>query len=279
MRFFKVKNLGELKKIVKRSKEKIYFLAGCTDFMVYYKDGMIEEDATFIDISEIKELKGIKEYKDRIEIGSLTTFSEIIEDKIIKKYAPVLVEASKTIGSKQIRNRATIGGNIANSSPAGDSIPALYVLGSFLKLIKGERRRKVKIEEFFIGVKKNILENGEIIERIIIPKKKINFYSFKKIGPRNALSISKVSCAISGYIKDRVVKDISISFGSVGPTVIRCREAEEFLIGKRVSPSIISKAKEKALKVISPITDFRSSGMYRFHTAGVLFERILKEAI
>jgi len=278
MKFFKLRKINKIEEIIKK-KGKIYFLAGCTDFYVYYKDGFIKEDSILVDISEIKELKGIKEDRNSIVIGSLTTFTEIIDSRILNKHANVLVKAAKTIGSKQIRNRATIGGNVANASPAGDSIPALFVLDSKLELVKGKRKRIVKVEEFFKGVKTTILENGEIIKSIIIPKKNFNKSVFNKIGPRNALSISKVSIAVNARVERKIIEDIAISFGSVYKTVVRCRESEEKLKRKKIDKGLIEEAKKLALNKISPITDFRSTGLYRFAVAGVLFERAIEEIL
>ncbi len=257
MEYLRLNNIKELDKIDK--KKKIYFLSGGTDFMIMYKENMIEKDARIIDISNLN-LNYIKEDKNKIRIGAATLFSDIVENKIIDKYVKTLKLAASTIGSPQIRNRGTIGGNIGNASPAGDSIPALMVHNSIIVTNEG----KYPIENFFKGVKKSILKNGELIKEIVIPidNKKRNMFYFKS-GPRNALAISKASLAVNILMEKGIIKDVNLAAGAVGITVIKCKKCEEFLKGKKLEKNIIEKATEIIKSDISPITDFRSTKFYR----------------
>lgn len=277
MNYYKPQKLSEITKITSKEKAKIYFLAGATDLYVQLKEQSLQEPNIFIDISELKEIKEISENKTEIHIGAGITFTEITESKIIGKNAPLLIAAAKEVGSPLIRNRATIGGNIANSSPAGDSIPPLYVMDAKLLLNYKNTDRLVDIKNFFTGPKKNILTNGEIIVKIIIPKKKYNFFTFKKLGPRKALAISKVSLAIVGNIFNGKINQIKISAGAVAPTVIRCTKTESYLKGKIIDEETIKTACALIETEVTPIDDFRSTAQYRQKMSAILLKKSLQQ--
>ncbi|MCD6413748.1 MAG: xanthine dehydrogenase family protein subunit M [Elusimicrobia bacterium] len=269
MRFLKIEKLSDLKTV----REKVTFLAGGTDIYPLLSDGFLENEI-FCDISGIENLKKISIGKKEIKIGALVTFSRIRQNSVLSHYAGALVKAAGEVGSPQIRNRATIGGNVATASPSGDSIPALFVLKARIKTNK----RTIPVEDFFMGVKKTVLAKNEIITEIILPKNKM-FSDFVKVGPRKALAISKVSVALAVKKKNNIAEEVLIAFGAVAPTVVRARKAEQFLTGKIFSKDNISKAAEIAKGEISPIDDFRSTGKYRRSVAGVLVARILEKAI
>jgi CO/xanthine dehydrogenase FAD-binding subunit len=272
MEFLKVWSLTELINEAAKIKNKIYFLAGGTDFMVMFKDDMIPDDSTVIDISGVKELRFIKEEANKIIIGSLTTFSDILESKLIEKQASVLYQAVSTIGSPQIRNMGTIGGNIANASPAGDSIPALFIHNA--KIVTN--LNEYKITDFFTGVKSTVLKNGEFIKDIEIEKlPKGSKCFFFKSGQRKALSISKVSLALGIKLNRGRVDFIRISAGAVSKTVIRATKTEDFLFRSIITKDTIEKAKEILKNEISPITDFRSTENYRKEMSSYFLEKAL----
>ena len=270
-----------------RKKVKVYFAAGTTDLYVQMKDNALSVPNVFIDISALDELKKISTVGNSISIGAGATFREIINNSLCKKYLPLLVESAREIGSPLIRNRATLGGNIANSSPAGDSIPPLVALGASAVLRLGKSTRKVPIEKFFTGPKKNILNNGELIEKVLIPKNNFNFHKFLKLGSRKSLAISKISLAVTAKITNgKVISDIKIAAGAAGPTVIRCRKTEEFLTSSQeekrtppLTPKIIAAARELISSEILPIDDFRSTARYRRQAAAGLLEEILLEIL
>jgi len=267
--FIKLTNMAQLGKLKKRVK----FIAGGTDVFVLLSDGQLT-DEIFCDISSLKDFDKIEAKKNFIHIGAGATFSKIVESTILKKYANCLVEAAETIGSPQIRNMATIGGNVANASPSGDSIPPLFVLAAKIKTNK----RIIDIDKFFKGVKKNILKKNELITEILIPKKKA-FSFFYKIGPRKAMAISKVSAAAAAALEKRNGRVIwaRIAFGAVAPTVIRALSAERTLAGKPLTDGVIECARRRAIEEISPIDDFRSTAAYRKEVAGVILRRILQK--
>jgi len=266
-RFIKISKLADLKKLRKPVK----FLAGGTDIYPLLKDGFLENEV-FCDISEIKELKEIKIKKDVLEVGALITFSDVIEKPLFRKYANALYESALVMGSPQIRNRATLGGNIANASPSGDSIPPLFVLKAKIKT----NLRTVDINRFFTGPKRTILKKNEIITGIIIPKEQRESY-FMKVGPRKALAISKVSVAAAFKVQKGIIKDVRIALGAVGPTVLRAKKTEKFLEGKKLSKEHIRTASELASSEATPIDDFRSLAAYRKKVVGSLLEKILEK--
>lgn len=269
--YFKPKNLNEALELAREYGNNKRFLAGGTDLIVRLKDNLIKED-NIIDIKDIIELKGISEKGDRIEIGSLVTFSEIIESEILNKYSPLLVLASKKIGSPQIRNKGTIGGNLCNASPAGDSIPPLMCEEAELVLKSIEKERVIKIDEFFWGPGKTCLNNDEILVKIVIKKWK-NSHSgfFNKLGQRNALTIAIASNCVKIDREDGVIKDIKISLGSVAPTVVRAKKVEEALLySKKLNEDELLKISSLVENEIDPITDVRGSREYRIEVSKYL---------
>lgn len=262
--YYKVKNLKEAINLSKKFGKNKRFLAGGTDLIVRLKDNLIKEE-NIIDIKNIEELKGIKEVEDEIHIGSLVTFSEIIESDILKKYSPLIVEASKKVGSPQIRNKGTIGGNICNASPAGDSIPPLFCEDAKFFLESTNGSRIVNIEDFFKGPGKTILKEDEILTKIIVKKWKKNESGFfNKLGQRNALTIAIASSCIKIKKVNGKIDDIKISLGSVSPTVVRAKKVEDRI------KNLNTYKREEILKIcnevekdINPITDVRGSREYR----------------
>jgi len=262
----KIKKISQLKRV----RRKVRFLAGGTDIFPLLSDGLLEEEI-FCDISLLTGLKKIEVRKNTIAIGALVTFAQIKESKVLAKYAPCLVQSACEMGSPQIRNMATLGGNVANGSPSGDAIPPLFVLRAEIKT----DRRKIPAEKFFTGPKKTVLKNNELITEIVIPKEK-RFSAFLKMGPRKALAISKVSAAVSLKMQKGAVNEILIALGAVAPTVVRAYKTERFLSGKKITGQTIKKAAEMVRGEISPIDDFRSTGDYRRMVAGILVSRILE---
>ncbi len=257
--------------------ENPYFIAGGTDLLIRIKDDFLPWPFTVIDISGLSELKGIQIDKDYITIGALTTHGEIEKHKDLKLYTPALTQACSHVGSPQIRNRATIGGNIGNASPAGDSIPPLYVHGAEIHLVEASGERWVKIEDFFKGPGKTVRKPLEIIKEIRIAREKVDFGAYVRLGQRNALAISKVSLALWGRKNNGSIEHINIAMGAVGPTVIMAKETADFLKGKHISGDIIKEAGQIIEKEAKPISDLRSTQEYRGKMTSVLLEKALEQ--
>lgn len=213
-------------------------------------------------IGNLKELKEIKESDDNLEIGAACTLSALLRSKEVPE---VLKEAIRQIASPAIRNMGTIGGNICNASPAGDTLPVLYALDAKLKLTSENSSREVCIKDFILGPRKILLEKNEILENIIIPKAEFNKTYYEKVGARKASAISKLSFVGLAEIENEKIKEIRISIGSVAPKVVRIKEAEDILIGINMNDleSKMEEVKKIYSKEIVPISDQRSTATYR----------------
>jgi len=237
-------------------------LAGGTDLLIDLRIRRYRPK-NIIDISRLKELKYIIDEGDKVRIGSLTTLQELIESPIIRSKAPLLAEAAYNMSSWQIRNIATIGGNLCNASPAADTAPPLMIYEAKLKLISIDGERAVPITKFFKGPRKTELRSNEILAEIEIPYVKDVGSSFIKLGRRDAFTLSIVAVATAVSVKNGKFSDVRISLNAVAPTPIRAYTAENYLKGKDVTIDEIKKAAELVLKDISPISDVRASAEYR----------------
>jgi xanthine dehydrogenase FAD-binding subunit len=273
--FFLPKTLEELWQILSDIPDAMIY-AGGTDLLVRLKNSHLHE-IPLVCIERIDQLKIIEERGDNIFVGSGVTHAELMKNSLICKNFPVLVNALKVLGSPQIRNMGTIGGNIITASPAGDTLPPLYVLEAQLELCTRTGKRLLPIEQFITGPGKTQLINGEILTGILVPKAHgFNIHHFEKVGKRKALSISIVSfCALVKLSSDGIVEYARFAWGSVGPTVIRCHEAEDLLIGNKLSTEILKKASESVRRVVRPIDDIRASAWYRREVACNLLTRLI----
>ena len=238
-------------------------LAGGTDFMVAWNAGLLD-GKTVLDLSGVQEWARIRVSTQAARLGALVTHAQIQEHPILQKEFPLLVEACSTVGGTQIQNRGTIGGNIANASPAGDSFPPLAVYQAELIVSSAGARRRVPLLDVFAGVKKTTLRRGELIEAVELPyaaRPSRRFY--RKVGTRAAQAISKTVGAGLLWLKGGVVADCRIAFGSVAPTVRRLKTVEDFVRGKRLTPALAKEAAALSAADISPIDDFRSTRAYR----------------
>ncbi len=252
------------------------FIGGGTDLMVLMAADMLSPDP-LIDISRIPELRGIRETEEGLEIGAATPLAELASDP---RLPSVLVQGAASVGSLQIRNLATVGGNICNASPCGDTITPLIVLEGELVLISPAGRREVAVAEFFTGPKKTVLNQDELLAGIKIPRKNLSGgSSFKKIGQRNGQIISQVNVAVWVKVKaGRKVGEIRAAAGSVGPVPIPLLKAAATLKGSGMTPGIIADAARLASIEISPISDVRATADYRRSVIGTLLTDALAEA-
>lgn len=253
-------------------------LAGGTDLLVRLHDRIAQPWPTLLVLENIKQLHKITATKTGITIGPLTTFSDIENSALLRKHASPLVAAAALAGSVQIRNRATIGGNIANGSPAGDTIPPLYALGAAIEISSVKTKRVVPIEKFFIGPGKTVLKTNELITAIKIPRLH-NHGFFMRLATRRALAISKVSVAASLILKKSKVESAKIALGAVAPTVIRASRTETYLIGKELTSEVIEEASGIIKEEARPIDDIRSIAAYRKEMTGVLLARGLESIV
>ena len=246
-----------------------YIMAGGTDLMVvkHQKSGIVPNfDKDVCYISNLKELQYIYEDEQGVHIGAGTKFVDIENSMIVPD---LLKQIIHELASPNIRNMATMAGNIANASPAGDSIVGLYLLDAKLELVNVNGSRLVPIEKFILGVRKIARKSNEIIKEIFIPHHDdINTY-WRKVGSRAAESISKVTFAGGYQVEDGVVKDLRMAFGSIGVTCVRDQKIEQKCIGMTVEElhKNIDNILNDMSKNITPITDQRSTKEYRYKVA------------
>lgn len=258
---------------------KARLIAGGTDLVVRLKQDMVREDI-IIDISRINELDGIYDKDGSIHILPLSTHTQIIESDLVRHYGFVLWEACKTIGSPQIRNRGTIGGNVGNASPAGDSITALFVHEAKVVITSINGERILDIEDFFLGPGKTALGDDEMITDIFFPKANENEVGFfKKLGQRKGIAISIINVAAKlTYVGNNRFSKAVVSLGAVAPTVVRGRILEKAIVENSLdSPDKLFYISRLAFREVSPISDIRGSVEYRRDMSiNLLYEGLLE---
>ena len=255
-------------------------MAGGTDLLIAMREKGLQPSCV-VDIKRITELQGIQSLNGGgLSVGATTTLHEIETSKLVRQVCPVLSDAVGLIGSLQVRNRGTLGGNLSNGSPAADSAPALLVLDAQLELASASGTRMVPVETFFAGPGKSVLEHGEILKRVRIPQPTPGTQSvYLKFGPRKAMDIAVVSIAVSlRWDSKGCCSDARIALGAVAPTPLRVKKAEAALIGK-LDEEQIQAAVALAAAETSPVDDIRGGRVYRAHLVKVLAARAIKEAI
>ncbi|WP_419394279.1 FAD binding domain-containing protein [Cytobacillus praedii] len=260
--------------LLSKNETKHRIIAGGTDAVVRMKEGQWRPSA-WINIKGLKDLRYIKEKNGAIHIGPLTTHTDIIHSPLLQKRADVLFEACREVGAVQMQNMGTIGGNIGTASPAGDTIPALYVLEASIELQSINSSRLIPINQLFTGPGRTVIKPNEMITNIIIkPQTENEIGIFQKLGPRKAQSISIVNVAIMlSMASNRECLGGKIAFGSVAPTIIRAKKCEALLSLNPLTDDIIENIAKVAWKEVMPITDGRATAEYRRDMASALLER------
>jgi CO/xanthine dehydrogenase FAD-binding subunit len=262
--------------------------AGGTDLMVMLEAGQLPP-GRYVSLQRWPELVRITPTDAGVAIGALTTYSEIQESPRLEREYPLLAVAARETGGRATQNRGTIGGNIANASPAADTPPVLLVYDAELEIVSAAGTRRVAYERFHKGYKQMDLAAGEIIARIHLPSRTAwlppggkDYY--RKVGTRRAQAISKVCVAgalrVEGGIArpepDRRVQDVRIALGSVAPTVVRAFATEASLRGRLLDADTVAEAERTLLSEIAPIDDIRSTARYRARVAGNLLREFLQ---
>jgi carbon-monoxide dehydrogenase medium subunit len=274
-------NLNEATRILLELGEKACLLAGGTDVFTAMREKGFQPEV-LVDLKGIRELRGITSAGDhRMSIGATTTLREVETSKRVNEVCPVLAETVGQIGSIQVRNRGTIGGNLGNGSPAADSAPALLILDAEVELESPAGGRTVPIELFFNGPGKSTIKRGEIMRRVIIPapKQETRMVSLK-YGPRQAMDIAVVSVAVAlTFDPSGGCQMARIALGAVAPTPVRTRQAEALLVGGKLTQQHLEQVAEAARAEAQPISDIRASAGYRSHLVEMLVKRAVKEAV
>jgi CO/xanthine dehydrogenase FAD-binding subunit len=252
-------------------------IAGGTDVMVLYSAGKLPHQ-NLIDIWNISELRQIEVFPDAVRIGAACTYTAVRQHELISREFPLLAAAASWTGGIANQNRGTLGGNIANASPAADSLPALLVYEAELTLVSVRGERRVAHRDFHTGYKQTLLAADELIRDISLPRRFSGYISYtRKVGARNAQAISKVCLAALGQMAGGTIRDIRLAMGSVAPVPLRLEETERMLAGKRIDPALLAIARKSVAKEIRPIGDIRSTARYRSVVAGNLVAEFLEK--
>jgi CO/xanthine dehydrogenase FAD-binding subunit len=244
-------------------------MAGCTDLYVSLEFGTLP-DRRFIDLWGLDGLRGIREQGSRLRIGALATYSDLIASPLVRRWLPMLAAASREVGGAQIQNRGTIGGNIANASPAGDTLPVLAAAGAVVMLRSAAGQRRVPFTSYYTGYRQSVRQNDEIVLAVEIPRVDGRQW-WRKVGTRRAQAISKVMMA--AVCPPRRDDGVRVAFGSLGPTVIRAAGAERVLTeGGSIDAAIAALHDD-----VRPIDDIRSTAAYRRTVAGNLLAQFWHE--
>jgi CO/xanthine dehydrogenase FAD-binding subunit len=249
--------------------------AGGTDLMVLFESGKLTHKH-FINILPFRELKQIEVTDDFVIVGGLTTYTQIQSNEVLQNEFSMLCQAASETGGLAIQNRGTIGGNIANASPAADSPPALLAYDAEVELISSTGSRLVAYKDFHLDYKKMLMREDELISRIRLPRTSKDWKAnYRKVGTRKAQAISKVCFAGAIKKENGKISDVRIVLGSVAPIPLRCVETEDFLRGQVLDKTFIQDSKFKIQDEISPINDIRSTALYRKNVSANLLEDFL----
>ncbi|MEX1302821.1 MAG: xanthine dehydrogenase subunit XdhB [Desulfotignum sp.] len=256
-------------------------LAGGTDVLIRLRHGS-REFTRLVDIHGLEELRFITiDAAKNIRIGSGTVFTDLCQSDPIHQHLPILAEAAESVGGPQIRNMATIGGNICNGAPSADSAPALFVLNARLELKSCRGIRQVPVANFYLGPSSVDLRPGEILLAIIIPQKEYQGYTghYHKYAMRKAMDIATIGCAVSLKTSGGRMTDFRIAYGVAGPTPLRCPSAENAAVNQIISDTLPAKIADAVVKDVSPRTSWRATREFRRHIISELAERVTRTAL
>jgi CO/xanthine dehydrogenase FAD-binding subunit len=255
-----------------------HVLAGGTDFMVELNFGHRRPEHV-VALNQVDELRGWRREGDTVVLGAGLTYTEMLAPDFAA-LLPAMAQAARTVGSPQIRNAGTIGGNLGTCSPAGDGLPVLSALDATIELTSTTGRRTMSVHDFMVGVKRTALEPGEIVTAARVPVLD-GYQGFAKVGVRNAMVISAVSACLA---VDGPGRNVRLALGAVGPTIVRARAAEAWAAGAlpwdggTVPDDIAAEFGRRAAAEARPIDDHRSTAAYRRHAVAVLAGRLLRRA-
>jgi CO/xanthine dehydrogenase FAD-binding subunit len=258
---------------------KAKLIAGGTDLVIGLRSGDYQPHC-LIDITRIEELRRIDEKDETVSVGTTVTHSEIAFSPLIKRYGKVLSDAASEIGSPQIRNLGTIGGNIVNASPAADTLPPLIVLDAYAKVVSKEGERDVPVFQLFKGPYETTLKPHEILAQIKFQKLPLDVRnSFVRLARREAMAIARMSVALVLRLEKGTIEDIRISIGAVTPTPQRISDVERMLKGRMPDEILIKNASQKVSEVMIERSGIRPSTSYKAPVLEALFVRAMRNAL
>ncbi len=276
--YFTPATLDDTLRLLAEKREKARLIAGATDLMLELERGVRKDIESVIDVTRLPDLDHITLDEDEIiHLGPLVTHNAAAASRLLRERAFPLVSAAWQVGAPQIRNRATIAGNLVTASPANDTITPLMALGAWVTLACVKGTRRVPLQEFYTGVRKTVLQPDEMLVDIAFPALKADQRgTFLKLGLRRAQAISLVNTAVILTGELPRIQSAVITLGAVAPTIIHARQAEEYLAGKELIDEVIVRAGELAAEAARPIDDIRGSAAYRKAMVRVLVARGLR---
>ena len=272
-RYYRPRSLEEALEILAQRAGEAQPLAGGTDLLVEAQDGQVSRAGLF-DLTAIPEIKGVEDRGNHVFVGAVTTHAQIAAAPIVLRHAPALAEACAAIGGPQIRNRGTLGGNLANAAPTADTAPALFVADAVVELVSVSSRRDVAITDLFTGPHRTVLAADELIASVRIPKRPGVRAAFLRLSQRQGLAVSKLSLAAAMTFKDGHPDWVRIALGGVAPTVVRAFETEKALMVGGYEA--LRQAQDAVRQEIEPADDLRSTAEYRREMAAVLLARVVR---
>jgi xanthine dehydrogenase FAD-binding subunit len=278
-KYYLPKSISELKTILGDLQDNSRILAGGTDIV----PGFIQESRRFtsitnlIDINAIYDLKKIKLDSGFVSIGSAVTFADITKNEIIVKYCPLLAKASETVGSLQIRNKATVVGNLVNNAPCADSVPPLLVYDASIKIILAGGERVVPLNKFLLNPYETQLNKNECVAEILIPIPTKNYIGdFYKLGRRSAISISRISLAFLLHEQNKIIKEFRIASGAITPIGKRFYEIENSFVGREIGSEIFMEIAIKLGEKVLETTGLRWSTTYKLPVVQQMIYQLLE---
>ena len=256
------------------------FLAGGTDLLVQIKSG-IKKPNLVIDVKKIVELNNIEEISENeFIVGASVSGANLNRNKKFASLWPGVIEAFRLIGSEQIQGRASLGGNLCNGSPAGDSVPALIAAGCTAIIAGPDGKKELPIEKFHTGPGKTVLKNGEMLVSLKFPKRESNSSdAYLRMTPRTEMDIAVVGCGVNLTLDNDICTSVRVSLGAVAPTPLLIKEASDIMVGTNLNSQVLEKVAKICMESCNPINDKRGTIEYRTKVAGVLFKRATLIAI
>ena len=273
------KNLNDALNLLSSKEKNIHIIAGGTDVVpgLNQESNRFKDIRLLIDINRIPEVKGIHSDKEKISIGAAETFSDVLQNETVEKKFPLLWKAVSTIGSVQIRNRATIAGNFVNNAPCADTVPVLLVYNATIEIESQSSKREIGLNDFLSAPYKTKLNSDEIVTRINIPFPSNEFKGdFYKLGRRRAVAISRITLALLMNSNDKIINEIRIASGAVTPIGTRFFDLEKFAKGKKVDDELMKQLSGKLGEQIIQVTGLRWSSEYKLPVVQQMFYQLLK---
>jgi len=253
--------------------------AGGTDLMVLLEAGRLEH-RKFFSIQHLSELRGVEKSDGRVRVGALTTYTDVRRSELLSRLFPMLGQAARETGGIAIQNRGTVGGNIANASPAADTPPALLAYGAEVELVSATGTRRLPYADFHTGYKQTVMRVDELVAGVVIPRPSaVARHFYRKVGTRRAQAISKVCFAALAEVEGGALGEVRIALGSVAPVVLRCRRTEALLRGRGLDEESTRAALDELAREVTPIDDVRSTARYRTRVTQNLLREFLSSLV